>query len=194
MHTNEAENNTERSLMDTENEQTKFVAAARLDKLLQTRRAAPSALFTRLNILVWTRDEKFVLKGRDDATTISRAAATVRAVVGELPAPHGAFSASRVRAKEARGRVNGVYEIKLVGATRALLDDGIRRLAEAGFHRLMREDDFCDEDCFTVIVPKEACVGTLIADLADLRQTRRGWRTGLVEACLARALTRRGWW
>jgi len=100
-------------------------------------------------------------------------------VVGELLAPHGAFSASRVRANEARGRVNGVYEIKLVGANRAQLEDGIRRLAEAGFHPLMREEAFRDEDCFTVIVPKEACVGTLIADLADLTiATRMAYETG----------------
>ena len=165
--------------MDTDNDQTNLVAAARLDKLLQTRRAAPSALCTRLNIQVWTRDEKFVLKGRDDATAIARAAAAVRGVVGELLAPHEAFTASRVRAKEARGRVSGLYDIKLVGATRALVEGGISRLAGAGFYRLSKEDEFDDEDCFTIILPKEACVGPLIADLADLTNaTRMAYETG----------------
>ena len=122
----------------------------------------------RLNVQVWVSDERFVLKGRNDATTIARAAAAIRGEVGELLAPYEPFSASRVRAKETKGRVSGFYDIKLVGENRSVVDAGIARLAGIGFHKLAREDEFQEDDCFTIIVPKELCVGPLLADLANL--------------------------
>ena len=135
---------------------------------MEAGRTESAANALRLNVQVWVSDERFVLRGRNDATTIARAAAAVRGVVGELLAPYEAFSASSVRATKAKGRVSGLYDIKLVGENRLVVDAGIARLAGIGFYKLAREDELQEDDCFTLVVPKVMCIGPLLADLANL--------------------------
>ena len=146
----------------------KIAAITRYTTLVQSRRTSASAKCVRQTLLTWVRDDKFVLRGKGDAVTIARAHAAVRVAIPTMLAKHEAFGAARVRAKEARGKVCGLYELKLVAHTPEEMLLGRTRLTTAGFTPLVTEEEFGEEECCTILVPKDACIGGLIQELVNL--------------------------
>ena len=146
----------------------KIAAITRYTTLVQSRRSSASAKCVRQTLLTWVHDDKFVLRGKGDAVTIARAHAAVRVAIPTMLAKHEAFGAARVRAKEARGKVCGLYELKLVAHTPEEMLLGRARLTTAGFMPLVTEEEFGEEECCTILVPKDACIGGLIQELVNL--------------------------
>ena len=146
----------------------KIAALARYAELTRARRTSDTAKCVRQTFLTWVHDKKVVLRGKGDAVTIARAHAAVREAIPTLLARHDAFSAARVRAKEARGKVCGLYELKLVAPSPEGMTMGMARLAGAGFRTVVTKEAFGEEECCTILVPKDACIGELIEELVNL--------------------------
>ena len=45
---------------------------------------------------------------------------------------------------------------------------GMARFSGAGFRTVVTEEEFGEEECCTILVPKEACIGELIEELVNL--------------------------